>query len=122
MISSVNPKQVQKPIPNFVTDVRHSCMCPTINMMLLSFTGLSNEEVNIGVQRGTCRLEASESSPPTLLRLMELCFEERAKNRPSFLQIIECLKNEARPEFADNSFFHSKTGQIARGLCGMDKV
>ena len=84
--------------------------------MLAFFLGFSNEEVNVGVQRGTCRLHSPESAPFKLVQLMERCLEDRSKNRPSFIQIIETLKNDVRPEFLHNSFFHSKMGQIAKGL------
>ena len=69
--------------------------------------------MNIGVQRGTARLEAAETTHPKLRLLMDRCFEDRAKNRPSFLQIIEILKNDVRPDFMENSFFGSKLGQMA---------
>ena len=81
--------------------------------LLSPSAGLSNEEVNLGVQRGTARLHAADTTHPKLRLLMDRCFEDRAKNRPSFLQIIEILKNDVRPDFLENSFFGSKLGQMA---------
>ena len=89
---------------------------------LFHLPGLSNEEVNVGVQRGSTRLHAPDTAHPKLRLLMDRCFEDRAKNRPSFLQIIEILKNDVRPEFLENSFFGSKLGQMVVGGNGAEQV
>lgn len=54
-------------------------------------------------------MEAPENCPEQLYDLMRRCWQFKAINRPSFLQLVEMLLPEAEtiPSFNARSFYHS---------------
>lgn len=75
---------------------------------LLSFQGLSNEQVLRYVKEGGV-MEAPENCPEQLYDLMRRCWQFKQVHRPSFLQLVEMLLPDADslPSFNVRSFYHS---------------
>ncbi|XP_043946685.1 insulin receptor [Protopterus annectens] len=71
------------------------------------YQGQSNEQVLKFVVDGGC-LEQPETCPEKLHNLMQMCWQYNPKMRPSFIEIIEMLKDELHPSFREVSFFYSE--------------
>ncbi|XP_041424918.1 insulin receptor isoform X1 [Xenopus laevis] len=70
------------------------------------YQGLSNEQVLKFVMDGGS-LDHPENCPPRLHSLMQMCWQYNPKMRPTFLEIIDMLKDDLRPSFQDVSFYYS---------------
>ncbi|XP_054837014.1 insulin receptor-like isoform X1 [Eublepharis macularius] len=71
------------------------------------YQGLSNEQVLKFVMDGGC-LERPENCAERLHSLMQMCWQYNPKMRPSFVEIIEMLKDDLHPAFQEVSFFYSE--------------
>ncbi|KAL0978002.1 hypothetical protein UPYG_G00164560 [Umbra pygmaea] len=71
------------------------------------YQGLSNEQVLRFVMEGGL-LEKPENCPDMLFELMRLCWQYNPKMRPSFLEIINSIKEELDAPFIEMSFFYSQ--------------
>ncbi|KAF7242974.1 Insulin receptor [Varanus komodoensis] len=71
------------------------------------YQGLSNEQVLKFVMEGGC-LERPENCAERLLDLMQMCWQYNPKMRPTFIEIIEMLKDDLHPTFQEVSFFYSE--------------
>lgn len=56
-------------------------------------------------------MERPENCPDKLYRLMCRTWQHRPSSRPSFLQIVSTLLDDAVPSFRNVSFYHSQEGQ-----------
>uniref|UniRef100_A0ACB8F1F4 Uncharacterized protein n=1 Tax=Sphaerodactylus townsendi TaxID=933632 RepID=A0ACB8F1F4_9SAUR len=70
------------------------------------YQGLSNEQVLKFVMDGGS-LERPENCAEQLHGLMQMCWQYNPKMRPSFLEIIEMLKEGLHSAFREVSFFYS---------------
>ncbi|CAH2326781.1 insulin receptor-related [Pelobates cultripes] len=69
------------------------------------YQGLANEQVlHFVIDNGT--LEKPENCPDRLHELMTWCWQKNPKQRPTFIQILESIKNELHPTFRKVSFFY----------------
>uniref|UniRef100_A0A8C5SNX4 Tyrosine-protein kinase receptor n=1 Tax=Laticauda laticaudata TaxID=8630 RepID=A0A8C5SNX4_LATLA len=71
------------------------------------YQGLSNEQVLKFVMDGGC-LEWPENCAERLHNLMQMCWQYNPKMRPSFIEIIEMLKEDLHLTFREVSFFYSE--------------
>ncbi|XP_077187933.1 insulin receptor isoform X1 [Paroedura picta] len=71
------------------------------------YQGLSNEQVLKFVMDGGC-LEKPENCAERLHSLMQMCWQYNPKMRPSFIEVIEMLKDDLHPAFQEVSFFYSE--------------
>ncbi|NXH15737.1 INSR protein, partial [Bucco capensis] len=71
------------------------------------YQGLSNEQVLKFVMDGGY-LDQPDNCPERLHSLMQMCWQYNPKMRPSFLEIIEMLKEDLHPSFQELSFFYSE--------------
>uniref|UniRef100_A0A8C7N185 Tyrosine-protein kinase receptor n=1 Tax=Oncorhynchus kisutch TaxID=8019 RepID=A0A8C7N185_ONCKI len=71
------------------------------------YQGMSNEQVLRFVMEGGL-LDKPDNCPDMLFELMRMCWQYNPKMRPSFLEIINSLKEELEPPFSEMSFFFSK--------------
>ncbi|XP_053320288.1 insulin receptor [Spea bombifrons] len=71
------------------------------------YQGLSNEQVLKFVMDGGS-LEQPENCPPRLHRLMQMCWQYNPKMRPTFLEIIDMLKDDLHPSYREVSFYYSE--------------
>ncbi|XP_077331658.1 insulin receptor [Lithobates pipiens] len=71
------------------------------------YQGLSNEQVLKFVMDGGS-LEQPENCHPRLHSLMQMCWQYNPKMRPTFLEIIEMLKDDLHPSFQELSFYYSE--------------
>ncbi|XP_067089984.1 insulin-like growth factor 1a receptor [Osmerus mordax] len=71
------------------------------------YQGMSNEQVLRFVMEGGL-LDKSDNCPDMLFELMRMCWQYNPKMRPSFLEIINSLKDELDPPFREMSFFFSE--------------
>ncbi|XP_029470000.1 insulin receptor [Rhinatrema bivittatum] len=71
------------------------------------YQGLSNEQVLKFVMDGGF-LDQPENCPRRLHSLMQMCWQYNPKMRPTFLEIIEMLKDDLHPSFQEVSFFYSE--------------
>lgn len=79
--------------------------------MSLSVTqGLSNDQVLRYVIDGGV-MERPENCPEKLYTLMCKCWQHRPSARPTFLQIVSMLLDEAKPNFREVSFYYTQAGQ-----------
>ncbi|KAK7913535.1 hypothetical protein WMY93_013746 [Mugilogobius chulae] len=69
------------------------------------YQGLSNEQVLRFVMEGGL-LEKPQNCPDMLFELMRMCWQYNPKMRPSFVEIINSVKDELEPSFKDASFFY----------------
>ncbi|XP_030045590.1 insulin-like growth factor 1 receptor [Microcaecilia unicolor] len=71
------------------------------------YQGMSNEQVLRFVMEGGL-LEKPDNCPDMLFELMRMCWQYNPKMRPSFLEIINSIKDELDPGFKEVSFFYSE--------------
>uniref|UniRef100_A0A8C3PQP1 Tyrosine-protein kinase receptor n=1 Tax=Calidris pygmaea TaxID=425635 RepID=A0A8C3PQP1_9CHAR len=71
------------------------------------YQGLSNEQVLKFVMDGGY-LDQPDSCPERLHSLMQMCWQYNPKMRPTFIEIIEMLKEDLDPSFHEVSFFYSE--------------
>ncbi|NXN96122.1 INSR protein, partial [Rhinopomastus cyanomelas] len=71
------------------------------------YQGLSNEQVLKFVMDGGY-LDQPDNCPERLHSLMQTCWQYNPKMRPSFIEIIEMLKEDLHPSFQEVSFFYSE--------------
>ncbi|OCT69203.1 hypothetical protein XELAEV_18040513mg [Xenopus laevis] len=71
------------------------------------YQGMANEQVlHFVIDNGI--LEKPENCPDRLHELMRWCWQKNPKHRPSFLQILESIKDDLHTSFQQVSFFNSK--------------
>lgn len=56
-------------------------------------------------------MERPENCPDKLYELMRRCWQHRPTARPTFMDIITMLLDDANPKFQQVSFYHSLQGQ-----------
>ncbi|PKK19298.1 insulin receptor [Columba livia] len=71
------------------------------------YQGLSNEQVLKFVMDGGY-LDQPDNCPERLHSLMQMCWQYNPKMRPTFIEIIEMLKDDLHPSFHEVSFFYSE--------------
>ncbi|XP_027571272.1 insulin receptor isoform X1 [Chiroxiphia lanceolata] len=71
------------------------------------YQGLSNEQVLKFVMDGGY-LDQPDNCPERLHNLMQMCWQYNPKMRPTFIEIIEMLKEDLHPSFHEVSFFYSE--------------
>ncbi|KAL4623543.1 insulin-like growth factor 1 receptor isoform X1 [Arapaima gigas] len=71
------------------------------------YQGMSNEQVLRFVMDGGL-LDKPDNCPDMLFELMRMCWQYNPKMRPSFLEIINSIKDELGPSFQETSFFYSE--------------
>lgn len=74
------------------------------------YQGLSNDQVLRYVIDGGV-MERPENCPEKLYNLMCKTWQHRPSSRPTFMQIVSMLLDEAEPHFREVSFYHSNAGQ-----------
>ncbi|KAM6039681.1 LOW QUALITY PROTEIN: insulin receptor-related protein-like [Chlamydotis macqueenii] len=70
------------------------------------YQGMSNEQVLRFVMDNGI-LERPENCPDKLHELMGLCWQQKLRQRPSFVQLLESIKDHMAPAFRTLSFFYS---------------
>ncbi|XP_053558856.1 insulin receptor [Bombina bombina] len=70
------------------------------------YQGLSNEQVLKFVMDGGS-LDQPENCPARLHNLMQMCWQYNPKMRPTFLEIIDMMKDDLHPIFQEVSFYYS---------------
>ncbi|XP_071971154.1 insulin receptor-related protein isoform X2 [Engystomops pustulosus] len=70
------------------------------------YQGMANEQVLHYVMDNGI-LEKPENCPNRLHELMRWCWQKNPKNRPSFIQILESIKEDLQPSFQQLSFFYT---------------
>ncbi|XP_025066097.1 insulin receptor isoform X3 [Alligator sinensis] len=71
------------------------------------YQGLSNEQVLKFVMDGGY-LDQPDNCPERLHSLMQMCWQYNPRMRPTFIEIIEMLKEDLHPSFQEVSFFYSE--------------
>nr|5HHW_A Chain A, Insulin receptor [Homo sapiens] len=71
------------------------------------YQGLSNEQVLKFVMDGGY-LDQPDNCPERVTDLMRMCWQFNPKMRPTFLEIVNLLKDDLHPSFPEVSFFHSE--------------
>lgn len=71
------------------------------------YQGLSNEQVLKFVMDGGY-LDQPDNCPERLHNLMQMCWQYNPKMRPTFIEVIEMLKEDLHPSFQEVSFFYSE--------------
>uniref|UniRef100_A0A4X2JTI9 Tyrosine-protein kinase receptor n=1 Tax=Vombatus ursinus TaxID=29139 RepID=A0A4X2JTI9_VOMUR len=71
------------------------------------YQGLSNEQVLKFVMDGGY-LDQPDNCPERVNSLMQMCWQYNPKMRPTFIEIIEMLKDDLHPSFREVSFFYSE--------------
>lgn len=56
-------------------------------------------------------MERPENCPDRLYEIMRRCWQHRPSARPSFLEIIDSLRDAVNDNFRNVSYFYSKEGQ-----------
>ncbi|XP_065276091.1 insulin receptor-related protein [Emys orbicularis] len=79
------------------------------------YQGLSNEQVLRFVMDSGV-LERPENCPEKLHELMNWCWQQNPRQRPSFTQLLESIKDDMDPSFRNLSFFYSAENK-RRGSC-----
>lgn len=74
------------------------------------YQGFSNDQVLRYVIEGGV-MERPENCPDRLYDLMRKCWQHRPSARPSFLEIIDSLRDVVNDDFKRISYFYSKEGQ-----------
>lgn len=77
------------------------------------YQGLSNDQVLRYVIDGGV-MERPENCPDKLYTLMRYCWQHKPTARPTFLKLCQLLLDDASPNFAQVSFYHSPAGAEAR--------
>ncbi|KAM9294553.1 insulin receptor-related protein [Gastrophryne carolinensis] len=68
------------------------------------YQGMANEQVlHFVIDNGT--LEKPDGCPDRLHELMRLCWQKNPKSRPTFIQILDSLKDDLKPRFQQVSFY-----------------
>ncbi|XP_064867318.1 LOW QUALITY PROTEIN: insulin-like growth factor 1 receptor, partial [Oncorhynchus nerka] len=75
------------------------------------YQGMSNEQVLRFVMDGGL-LDKPDNCPDMLFELMRMCWQYNPKMRPSFLEIINSIKEELAPPFREMSFFYSEENKL----------
>uniref|UniRef100_A0A674CH20 Tyrosine-protein kinase receptor n=1 Tax=Salmo trutta TaxID=8032 RepID=A0A674CH20_SALTR len=75
------------------------------------YQGMSNEQVLRFVMDGGL-LDKPDNCPDMLFELMRMCWQYNPKMRPSFLEIINSIKEELEPPFREMSFFYSEENKL----------
>uniref|UniRef100_A0A3B3W0Y7 Tyrosine-protein kinase receptor n=1 Tax=Poecilia latipinna TaxID=48699 RepID=A0A3B3W0Y7_9TELE len=75
------------------------------------YQGLSNEQVLKFVMDGGF-LDRPDNCPERIL--MQMCWQYNPKMRPTFLEIIEMLRDDLHPTFQEVSFFYSEENKRRR--------
>uniref|UniRef100_A0AAX7TDV7 Tyrosine-protein kinase receptor n=1 Tax=Astatotilapia calliptera TaxID=8154 RepID=A0AAX7TDV7_ASTCA len=75
------------------------------------YQGLSNEQVLKFVMEGGF-LDRPENCPERMHSLMQMCWQYNPKMRPTFLEIIEMLRDDLDPSFQEVSFFYSDENKV----------
>uniref|UniRef100_A0A3B3UYP5 Tyrosine-protein kinase receptor n=1 Tax=Poecilia latipinna TaxID=48699 RepID=A0A3B3UYP5_9TELE len=73
------------------------------------YQGLSNEQVLKFVMDGGF-LDRPDNCPERIL--MQMCWQYNPKMRPTFLEIIEMLRDDLHPTFQEVSFFYSEENKV----------
>ncbi|KAM6961068.1 insulin-like growth factor 1a receptor [Aplochiton taeniatus] len=71
------------------------------------YQGMSNEQVLRFVMEGGL-LDKPDNCPDMLFELMRMCWQYNPKMRPTFLEIINSIKDDLEPPFREMSFFYSE--------------
>ncbi|XP_058870993.1 insulin receptor-like [Acipenser ruthenus] len=71
------------------------------------YQGLSNEQVLKFVMDGGY-LDRPDNCAERLHNLMQMCWQYNPKMRPTFLEIMEMMKDDLHPSFQELSFFYSE--------------
>uniref|UniRef100_A0A8C0QJZ4 Tyrosine-protein kinase receptor n=1 Tax=Chelonoidis abingdonii TaxID=106734 RepID=A0A8C0QJZ4_CHEAB len=79
------------------------------------YQGLSNEQVLRFVMDNGI-LKRPENCPEKLHELMSWCWQQNPRQRPSFTQLLESIKDDMDPSFRNISFFYSAENK-RRGSC-----
>uniref|UniRef100_A0A452GZ67 Tyrosine-protein kinase receptor n=1 Tax=Gopherus agassizii TaxID=38772 RepID=A0A452GZ67_9SAUR len=79
------------------------------------YQGLSNEQVLRFVMDNGI-LKRPENCPEKLHELMSWCWQQNPRQRPSFTQLLESIKDDMDPTFRNISFFYSAENK-RRGSC-----
>lgn len=84
------------------------------------YQGMSNEQVlRFVMDNGV--LERPENCPDKLHELMCLCWQQNPRQRPSFIQLLESIKDHMAPAFRTLSFFYSRGGSGEPSDTDMDQ-
>ncbi|XP_054900343.1 insulin receptor b [Poeciliopsis prolifica] len=75
------------------------------------YQGLSNEQVLKFVMDGGS-LDRPDNCPERMHSLMQMCWQYNPKMRPTFLEIIEMLRDDLHPTFQEVSFFYSEENKV----------
>ncbi|XP_043985332.1 insulin receptor b [Gambusia affinis] len=75
------------------------------------YQGLSNEQVLKFVMDGGF-LDRPDNCPERMHSLMQMCWQYNPKMRPTFLEIIEMLRDDLHPTFQEVSFFYSEENKV----------
>ncbi|XP_067832934.1 insulin-like growth factor 1 receptor [Heptranchias perlo] len=75
------------------------------------YQGMSNEQVLHFVMINGI-LDKPENCPDKLHELMQLCWQQNPKSRPTFIQILDQITDTLCPSFRDVSFFHAQENQL----------
>ncbi|KAF6734817.1 Insulin receptor [Oryzias melastigma] len=75
------------------------------------YQGLSNEQVLKFVMDGGF-LDRPDNCPERMHSLMQMCWQYNPKMRPTFLEIIDMLRDDLHPTFHEVSFFHSEDNKV----------
>ncbi|XP_072503390.1 insulin receptor-related protein [Notamacropus eugenii] len=78
------------------------------------YQGLSNEQVLRFVMDNGI-LDEPEGCPPQLRELMSRCWQQNPRQRPTFIQILDSIKDDLRPSFRLLSFYYSPESRGGRG-------
>lgn len=74
------------------------------------YQGLSNDQVLRYVIDGGI-MERPENCPDILYEMMRKCWQHRPTLRPSFLDIVRILLDDANPNFSNVAFYYTREGQ-----------
>lgn len=61
-------------------------------------------------------MERPENCPERLYLMMCRCWQHRPSARPTFIQIVSMLLDEAKPNFTEVSFYYSQPGRELQQL------
>ncbi|XP_060614199.2 insulin receptor-related protein [Anolis sagrei] len=83
------------------------------------YQGMSNEQVlHFVMDNGV--LEKPENCPEKLHELMTWCWRQNPRLRPSFIQILESIKEDMSSSFRTHSFFYSLENKRCSSWEGLD--
>lgn len=61
-------------------------------------------------------MDRPDNCPDALYHVMLMCWQQKPRNRPSFMNLVGMLKEHSNPDFASISFYDSEEGQEIRGI------